>query len=183
MKLTKKFLPSGVPLQVCTKNSTHLQPMIDLHERTTWSPQDSSHHQEALSSFNLFLEQQQKLRKLSSVNYEEEISFRVKNHLHWRVSDRCQISGSWPKEIGDRHRLRLISGHCTMVFSVTIVAIISRAFPRTLETFWWVTGQTALVGVLCICLLRHLSDYFDSSWGDIRRKEYSASIPAELAPA
>ena len=44
-------------------------------------------------------------------------------------------------------------------------------------------GQTALVGVLCICLLRHLSDYFDSSWGDVRRTEYSASVPAVLAQA
>ena len=31
-----------------------------------------------------------------------------------------------------------------------------------------VLQQTALVRVLCICLLRHLLDYFDSSWGDVR---------------
>ena len=34
---------------------------------------------------------------------------------------------------------------CTMVFSVTIVANIFRAFPRTLETFWWVTGHPGWV--------------------------------------
>ena len=34
---------------------------------------------------------------------------------------------------------------CTLVFSVTIVANIFRAFPRTLETFWWVTGHPGWV--------------------------------------
>ena len=34
---------------------------------------------------------------------------------------------------------------CTTVFSVTIVANIFRGFPRTLETFWWVTGHPGWV--------------------------------------
>ena len=41
--------------------------------------------------------------------------------------------------------------------------------------------QAALVRVLWICLLRHLSDYFDSSWGNVRR--YHKIIVGENVPS
>ena len=33
-------------------------------------------------------------------------------------------------------------------------------------------GMQTLNGVLCIYLLRHLLDLFDSSWANVRRTEY-----------
>ena len=42
-----------------------------------------------------------------------------------------------------------------------------------------VGSQTALVRVLCICLLRHLSDQFDSSWADV---QYTRSNKIIVAP-